>query len=225
MLSARSHEKEWIDLGPDYYTEWEYYDCLKKLDRVGKWLGGDLATYTAINRLKESPTSILDVGCGGGFFAEKLARRYPQAQVLGIDLNPMAIEFANERPLPANLRIELRTTEELNEPKKSFDVVCATLMCHHLTDKVLVDFIERAVQIAKKGVIINDLHRHSLAYYLFKGISPLFFRNRLVMHDGPISISRGFIRSEWENVLEKAGVKNYKISWHPFFRWIVGIYE
>ena len=51
-LTNRSQEKEWIDFGLTHYNVDEYQDCLFKMDRVGRFLGGDAATLKAFNRLK-----------------------------------------------------------------------------------------------------------------------------------------------------------------------------
>ena len=71
----------------------------------------------------------------------------------------------------------------------------------------------------EQAVIINELHRHYLSHILYKFISPLFFKNRLIIHDGLISIRRGFIRSEWKLLLQKAGIENYELKWRFPFRW------
>lgn len=225
MLKFRSQELEILDLGADYYTVEEYNDCMIKLDNIGKWLGGDHATISALRRMKNTPLSILDVGCGGGLFTIKLAAEFPNARILGIDINPLAIEFAKNRLAsmrhpPSNVSFELRSEGKLTEPKKSYDVVLATLVCHHMTDDVLIEFISKACCVAKQKVIINDLHRHPLAFYLFKMISPIFFRNRLVLNDGPISIRRAFTKKELDDYLHAF---HYTISWHWAFRWLVEI--
>lgn len=228
MWKSRSLELEIIDLGD--YSEEEYRDCLCKLGQIGKWLGGDLATFKAFERMGSTPSSILDVGCGGGQFTTRLALRFPSARVLGIDLNPLAIEFAKEKlrvmkNSPKNLQFETRSQEKLDEEKKSFDVVTSTLVCHHLTDENLTDFIMSACHIAKKKVIINDLHRHPMALYLFKIVSPIFFRNRLIQSDGALSIRRAFIYDDWMHYLKKAGLhpSQYTLSWHLPFRWLLEI--
>lgn len=230
MLKTRSLEKEIIDLGPDHYTLEEYNDCMVKLDHIGKWLGGDRATYSALGSMDRPPLSILDVGCGGGLFTTRLAVRYPQATILGIDLNPQAIKFAKSRLAlirhpPPNLSFETRAQAKLSEPNKSYDVVLSTLVCHHMTDEELIEFITNACRIAKQKVIINDLHRHSLALFLFKIISPIFFRNRLVQNDGPLSIRRAFTYEELNGYLKKAGLNSsqYTIRWNWAFRWLVEI--
>lgn len=220
MFCKRSDELELIDLGT--YSQTEYEHCLKTLDRVGRWLGGDAGTFAALDRMQTEPQSILDVGCGGGIFTTKLARKYPKAKIVGIDLNPDAIAFAKKQiNLPSNVTFECKDNGLL----EGYDVVLSTLVCHHLSDEAIVEFIKQAAHAAKKRVIFNDLHRNILAYYLFKIVSPIFFRNRLVQHDGPLSVLRSFKRKEWKNYLERAGIKPSasKIRWHWAFRWVVEI--
>jgi ubiquinone/menaquinone biosynthesis C-methylase UbiE len=40
----------------------------------------------------EAPTSILDVGCGTGLWARELAQRFPQAQVVGLDVTAPRVD-------------------------------------------------------------------------------------------------------------------------------------
>lgn len=224
MWKSRSLEKEIIDLSKEHYSKEEYESCLVHLDRIGRWLGGDICTLNAIKKLPEKPLSILDVGCGGGLFTLRLGKLFPQAKILGIDTNEMAIEFATnalKKEKLTNVRFELKFQDELNEKEKSFDCTLTTLVCHHMKDEALIDFIQRAKKVTKQAIIINDLQRSPIAYMAFKCIAPLFFNNRLILHDGPLSIKRSFTKEEWKTLLERAGVRKdqYKLSWHPFFRW------
>lgn len=226
----RSQDPEWIDLGPPYYTPKQYNDCLYQLDRVGRLLGGDRATFWALEQLKKPFDSILDVGCGGGLFALRLGKRYPAAQITGIDLSSEAIVFASNalqktQPPLSNVAFTLSASKELTYPPASFDIVTATLVCHHLDDESLVGLIKKAGHIARQAVILNDLHRHPLALAGFAALMPFLFPNRLVWHDGLLSIRKGFTRSDWEALLHKAGIppSRYSITWHWAFRWIVKI--
>lgn len=230
-MKNRIDQKELIDLGSEYYTHQEYTHWLYQMGRIGSLLGGDRATIRAFKKVgpAHNPESILDVGCGGGFFAAKLAKLYPKAQVVGIDTSQWAIEFAQnnlnaERALKhKNLSFRYLVKPELDEPAKSIDIVTATLVCHHLSDEQLITFLKSAAQIARKAIILNDLHRNWFAYYGFYVVSRFLFRNRLVWHDGPISIKRSFKRKDWENYLKKAGfnTNQYQIKWCWLFRWIV----
>lgn len=225
-LSQRSYEKELLDLGSSNYTKEEYEDCLDQLGRIGRFLGGDKATLKTLLRIAK-PLSILDVGCGGGQFTLELAKQNPQAQVMGIDISPEAIEFAQKQTgvtTLKNLKFEVCPSEELPF-QNSFDVVTSTLVCHHLNDDQLIQFLKRSYQIAKKSIILNDLHRHWLAYSGFLFIAKLFFPNRLIVHDGLLSIKRAFKKQDWVNYLTAAEIplEHCSITWHWAFRWVVCI--
>lgn len=229
MLNTRSVETELIDLGAEHYSLEEYEDCLIKLDRIGRWLGGDRASFSALDKLDLKFASILDVGCGGGLFTTRLAMRYPHVKVVGLDINSQAIDFAKkqlsmmQKP-PKNLIFECPTQKKLDENVR-YDIIISTLVCHHMSDQELIDFISSAKRIAKKKVILNDLHRHPMAQFLFKMISPIFFKNRLVQHDGLVSIRRSFKYHEWVHYLESSGLNpsQYDIQWKFAFRWLIQI--
>ena len=97
---------------------------------------------------------------------------------MGIDISSQAIEFAEKRLKETHLKnmiFDVSSSSSITFPAKSFDIVTSTLVCHHLKDDQLIDFLKRSYQIAKKSVIINDLHRHWLAYSGFALIARPFF--------------------------------------------------
>ena len=59
--------------------------------------------------LELAPTSVLDVGCGEGVVTERFAALLPKAEVLGLDDESLAAEWANRRldnlDLPSRLRL------------------------------------------------------------------------------------------------------------------------
>jgi len=214
---VRSKELEWLDTGE--YTEQQYRAALEKLGSVGRLLGGNRATFSALQKVEGEVSSLLDVGCGGGHFLAATAERFPRLALKGIDLNPLAVECAQERY--PTLSFERLPLEEL--PDDSFDVVVCNLVCHHISDEELVAFIGQCRRVARRAVIFNDLHRHWLASAFYAVVAPLLFRNRMITHDGAISIRRAFIRSDWTRLLSE--VPKYQLSWYFPFRWIVLIYS
>jgi 2-polyprenyl-3-methyl-5-hydroxy-6-metoxy-1,4-benzoquinol methylase len=225
MLIERSQEKELLDLGPEYYSHHEYTQCLKKLFRVNQLFGFFRSTVKILKRFSKEST-LLDVGCGGGLFLLHLSQIFPQMQMLGTDISSAAIADAEQslsswQKQKPNIPVSFQRQEQaqLNYAKNSFDIILATLVCHHLLDDELVIFLQQAYLAAGKAVIINDLHRHRLAYWLYGMMSPLLFHNRLITHDGLISIRRGFTRAEWRLLLQKAGIQTYQLKWCFPFRW------
>ena len=69
----------------------------------GRRTPADLASLeAALDRLKAEPRRVLDVGTGTGLAARLLARRYPRADVVGVDLSRAMVDEARLL-LPAEL--------------------------------------------------------------------------------------------------------------------------
>jgi 2-polyprenyl-3-methyl-5-hydroxy-6-metoxy-1,4-benzoquinol methylase len=222
-FSRRDILPELIDLGPDHYTPGEYRDSMVKLGRVGRWLGGDRAGIAAFRSLSPPPDSIIDVGCGGGWFTRRLAVKYPGAMVVGEDVSAEAINLARDRHRHPNLSFRVSGHRAFEAEEDSVDVVTATLVCHHLEDAELIAFLRNTCRAARRAVILNDLHRHPLAHASFSVLAPLLFRNRLICHDGPLSVRKGFSRGDWHRLIAAAGIEpgRYSITWRWAFRWVV----
>lgn len=226
MMKQRSTEKEIMDLGPAFYTPKEYTDCLKILFKINKLMGFFKSTVIFLKRFPTN-TSVIDVGCGGGLFILQLSNHFPNMTLVGMDVSETAIGMAQDalRHHPAaNVRFQTQKQLALRLPQESVDIVLTTLVCHHMDDEALVAFLENAYLAARKAVVINDLHRHPMAYWFYKLVSPLF-RNRLITHDGLISIQRGFTRGEWVRFLQQANVHSYQIKWCFPFRWRIVLWK
>ena len=226
--NERSTKKEILDLGNVHYNETEYNSCLKYLERVNCLLGGFRATRQALHTLQQKPSSILEIGCGGGYLCQRLHRWFPKAKVLGVDISQAAIDHAKKH-LPVDLKqkvaFRIQDDKSIEFPDNSFDVVTTMLVCHHMTDDELVTFLKESFRVSSQALIINDLHRHILAYISFSLIVPFAFPNRLIWHDGRLSVRRSFRKQDWITLLEKAGFQKdqYTLKWNPAFRWTLTI--
>ncbi len=72
----------------------------------------------------------LDVGCGSGHAAERLAERYDE--VVGVDLSEPMIELARRKRARAN--VEYRVADVFAVDDRGFDLVYSHTMMHHLPD-------------------------------------------------------------------------------------------
>ena len=231
MLPHRSQEKELLDLGSEYYTKEEYAHCLQQLFKINQISG--IFNHT-VKLLKQFPNniSLADIGCGGGLFLLHLSKKYPEMQLLGIDISEEAIQLAqnelelwNKNNLNPKVTFQLQQAEEFKLTKESIDIILLTFVCHHFEDKDLIEFLKKAVNAMRTALIINDLHRNTIAYWFYKIFSPILFKNRLITHDGLISIRRSFTRKELHSLLQKADINNYKIKWCFPFRWSVIVWK
>ena len=145
---------------------------------------------------------------------------------LGLDATKTAVEFAKHHHLNYQ-EITFKEVDVLKEKfeENQYNVVISSLFTHHFEDEDWIKLIQRMVFSAKKAVIINDLHRHPLAYYSIAFLTQIFSKSYMVKHDSKVSVLRSFKRQELKNLLALAGVKNYTIKWMWAFRWQIIIYK
>ena len=85
------------------------------------------------------PARILDAGCGPGFVALALADRYPDAEVVGVDIEPEAIALGRAFGGESG-RVNLRTGDLLAPPAAdlgSFDLIVSRTTLEHVRDPQL----------------------------------------------------------------------------------------
>ena len=206
-------------------------DTLDKLENINRWLGGNKVTLNGLKKLlknhpKEQEVSIVDIGCGHGDilrYVAKFGRKNGyRMNLLGVDANSTAIQYAIELSTEYP-EVHFKTEDIFSETfqKRQFDVILATLFLHHFKETQLITFLSNSLQQTKIGILVNDLHRHKLAYYLFLLLS-LFIKNKMIIEDGLTSVLRGFKRKDLEGISEKINA-NTQISWKWAFRflWII----
>ncbi len=80
----------------------------------------------ALDKLSKSPSRVLDLGTGTGKAARVVAKRFPEAQVVGVDLSPQMIETAREllpEELAPRIRFEVADASTLPFEDAAFDLV------------------------------------------------------------------------------------------------------
>jgi 2-polyprenyl-3-methyl-5-hydroxy-6-metoxy-1,4-benzoquinol methylase len=209
----------------------ELNPVLKGLGNLNSWFGGH---KTLIKALQQFPVKagnhISDWGCGGGDALKAIAQWAEQKklplQLTGVDASPAAIEFAQKETARfANVHY-LQTMVMSDDLKPNqFDVVLSSLFTHHFEDDAWVALVQKMLNCSRRGVIITDLHRHWLLYYSLIAIFSTIIPNKMMRHDGPLSVQRSFKKVELVRLLAKAGIARYKIEWKWAFRWQVIIYK
>ena len=235
MFKNRSYSKELID---DFELSGEELaQNLRELHVINNLLGGYAIDKSGIRRALKSPLldqknelEILDVGCGGGdtlkVLSSYLKKIGVSSKLTGLDANDFIIEYAKGNCQDfENISFIKADALKPMDSNLNPDIVVFSLFFHHFNENEIKTILENVLNSGAKVIIINDLHRHFLAYYSIRLLTILFSKSRLVKNDAPLSVLRGFKRREWKNILEKFEGIHHSIAWEWAFRWKVMIFE
>lgn len=207
---------------------------LRELDIFNRVSGGHAISLAGIKKLVTDRNKIyhlVDLGCGGGALMRTVAdwaeRNGYQVKLTGVDRNPLVISYLN-RYNHSYKGIEgvVGDSHDFLKSGREIDIIHCSLFCHHLMDNELAELLRFCRTSAKTGFVINDLHRHWLAYWGVIMITYLLNGSALSKNDGPVSVMRAFRREELISMITKAGIKHFSINWKWAFRYlVVGYYK
>lgn len=228
MFDQRSYQKELLD--NPVIPKKDLYKNLKELHTINYLLGGYDVIYDGFRRLLSIGSghiiNVLDIGSGGGDTLRMIDKKFSkkcQLSLTGVDLKRDCIDYARDNCSDHKIEFIESDYRDLLSETEGYDIITASLFCHHLEDEDIVELLKWMHQNARLGIIINDLERHFLAYYSIKWLTRLFSSSYLVKNDAPLSVLRAFKRRELEELLNRAGIENYTITWKWAFRWLVCI--
>lgn len=204
---------------------------LLELEVVNKWLGGNSITIHAIsqllkNHIEAQEITIVDLGCGGGDMLRIIEvwgkKRKLKMKLIGIDANPYIISFAKKNLIDyPHIQFQTMNIFSSDFQNQKYDIVLGTLFYHHFSAEELVKFFRHLKDNVRLGFIINDIHRHWLAYYSIKLLTQTLSKSAMVKYDAPLSVLRAFKKSELKHILQAAQIENFTIQWRWAFRWEV----
>jgi trans-aconitate methyltransferase len=110
--------------------------------------------------------AIVDLGCGPADITMRLARRYPQARVLGLDGADSMLDIAKDdilRHTPLANRVDVRKwhigRQENPLGSEAFHVVVSNSLLHHIHDPLDLWRAIRALAAPGAAVLVMDLIR------------------------------------------------------------------
>lgn len=227
-FKQRSHRLEYIDTGN--YTAQEYEDCIGELQLVNRWMGDAHSLKVTLLREIESQSltsfSILDVGAGSGELLRVAAtwarQTNRQLSAVGLELNERSAESILEESEQFDEITSVRGDAlELPFADAQFDFVMCSLFTHHFLDEQVVQILREMSRVAKRRIFVIDLHRHPVAYFLYTTLGKLVLHNRLLRHDGALSILRSFKRDELLDLARRAGLRDILIERHFPYRLVL----
>lgn len=229
-LSTRLQAEEMMD---DFSVADERLtDALDDLWWTNRLLGGWAATDAVLDPVLRARTEVhvLDLGTGGADVLVHLVQRADRLgcrlTAVGVDANPVTLDYARDtvtREVPPSLqdRISLVEGDALDLPygADAFDVTLAALFLHHFHGGEAVRLLREMERVSRLGAVVNDLHRHPLAYAGIWLLGRLLPVSPMFRHDGPMSVRRGFRRAELHALADTAGWPRAIVRWHWAFRY------
>lgn len=138
----------------------EDYDQWYKTPR-GQWIGECEAALKLDGLQPRSGDSLLDVGCGTGFFTRTAAAAM-DGRVVGVDINQEWVEYARRRDT-GRATYTVGDAQALPYRDASFDLVMSITATCFVSEEI--SSISEIVRVARRRFAIGLLNRHSLLWW------------------------------------------------------------
>lgn len=233
-FGERARGEEYLD-DPGLSGE-ELVRSLEDLRWINRWLGGyrsvRLALEPALETVSDRPLHLLDLGTGLADLPAHLVRwaerRGRRITYTAVDNNPHVLEAAGaylDRTLSGSLRGRVEVVEAdvravLGE-EDQFDLVTAALFLHHFSSEEAADLLAAMDRASRLGFIVSDLHRSLASYGGVALGTRLLGASPVTVHDGPLSVRRGFLRADLDRLAEEANLDDVRVRWRWAFRWVL----
>lgn len=131
--------------------------------------------------------SIVDAGCGNGYYLSKLAEFFPDKRYLGVDISPALVTSAAGKH-PA---LDFRVADFFAAPQRNADMLIMRYLVQHLGDfGAILRQARRSLRPGGAMVIIES----DLARSLLRPIPPEFYRMLITYHE--VSASDGGLKGK-----------------------------
>ena len=127
-----------------------------------------LEIYTELKKIiGNNNINVLDIGCGGGWFVNSLAFHHKKLNVVGVDFNPVVIEYAKKIKEILKLNSEFYVSDLFSlDEKKKYDLIVSLGVLHHTNN--CEEAIKKILNYGKENssVFIGLYHKYSREPFL-----------------------------------------------------------
>ena len=200
----------------------EHLRALNGLRRINVISRCSVGIFRAIKELArgqpDKTLRILELACGGGDTAIDLALMAQQEglnlDILACDLNPEAVRIAAANAKSRNAELTFFTADALTKPnnEETYDLIYCTLFTHHLDDNDVVRLLDVMTSRSRRLVLVDDLIRSKLGYFLAWIGTRFLSRSWIVHTDGPLSVRGAFRPEEMLELAKRAGLESVQID-------------
>lgn len=178
------------------------------------------------NWATDRPVSILELRCGRGDLSATLVRwarsKGQEIRVLAVDECPSVIELA--RDYHGSIKEITFDVRYMNDARfleaQQFDYVISSSALHTMDMDQAVKLLKIANLLAKRGIVFSDWLRDLRAWLWMQALAR-FWGDDVVVHDGLLSIRKGFTPLEVTRMAAQAGLDYARVSTHLGYRFSV----
>ncbi len=144
--------------------------------------------------------SLLDIGAGGcdipKWIVQHCRKHGISPRITCIDYDERMVAYARRQCVDFP-EITIRHHDALHmQELGEFDYIYANNVLHHLDDCAISRIVQQAAAMAQRGYILNDIYRSRMAYWLYTLFAGLLLHRSFAVHDGRLSIRKGFVESD-----------------------------
>ncbi len=207
-----------------------HHRALQGLARINRLSASSRIVWTPIYRLARKlgvpRLRVLDIATGSGDVPLALWRRARRQgldlDILGLDVSPRAVEFAQQRVNATQGKVRFETLDVFQEPlPANYDIVMCSLFLHHLDREQAIELLKKMAGAAQQMVLVNDLHRSRLGLLAAEAVCRLTTTSSVVRIDGPRSVRAAFTKNEAASLVREAGLRGAQIESCWPFRFLV----
>ncbi|HKV50217.1 MAG TPA: methyltransferase domain-containing protein [Gemmatimonadaceae bacterium] len=190
--------------------------------RANALFGGTRAVLAELARAVPNapgarPVSLLDVGTGRGDIPAAAAAWCSRR---GVGLATLGIEKSESLARIAADHTTVLSADALHLPfaDRSVDIVMCSQVLHHFERADAMAVLREMHRVARRRVIVSDLHRSWLAAAgIWLASFPLSF-HPVSRHDGVVSVLRGFTRGELGELVRRSVGQDAYVRYRLGFR-------
>jgi hypothetical protein len=155
LLGTQVKEREWATRHLREGGEWikSYWEPQKHSHRY--YLIEKISRYSPIS-------TVLEIGCNCRPNLYLLAKKFPHAHMVGIDINPAAIQKGKEwlaQEGISNVKLVVGKADELQAiPDKRFDIVFTDAVLIYIGPDKITKVVKELIRIARRALILVEWH-------------------------------------------------------------------
>lgn len=185
---------------------------LDRLHRVGSTARLLVAPVLREARGIDRPLRIVDVACGGGELlldvVRAARRRGVRVEATGLDRSDVALDYARARATERGIPVRFERFDVDGDPIRGadYDVALCSLFLHHRDDPGAIRLVRLLSRLASRLVVLHDLDRTRLGYFLAWLAPRLLWCSPVVRADAVVSVRAAFSADEARDLCLRAGV-------------------